>query len=52
MSPHTPYVQVAINANGGCCWEVVLAPGLKVQVGSGQDVARILHSVTSPLPVR
>lgn len=49
MSVLTPYVQVGRNARGGCCWEVVLADGLKIQVASGQQVAQILHSVT-PLP--
>lgn len=49
MSPSTPYVQVGRNAQGSCCWEVVLAPGLVVQVSSGAEVAQVLHGLT-PLP--
>lgn len=41
----TPYVQVVRNASGSCCWEVVLTHGLKVQVSSGQQVARIMQSI-------
>lgn len=43
-----PIVQVSTNARGGCCWEVVLAQGVTVQLATGQEVARLVQRLTTP----
>jgi hypothetical protein len=49
MALHTPYLQVGTNAKGGCCWQVVILPGLVVDVASGADAARVLHCLKPPV---